>query len=122
MSRLASALGLFEPEEPDENTPYLQLMQGFNRFILEQLHQECNTENNPRLLKYLPLEETSYSVIQQLFGMQIASIGRCQCGTQTERSTTPFVVDLQTPKKVGCLYGRRMEVRITDANILECSL
>ncbi|RIA93213.1 ubiquitin carboxyl-terminal hydrolase-domain-containing protein [Glomus cerebriforme] len=91
----ASALGLFEPDEPDENTPYSMLIQNFNRFILEQLHQECNSNNNPRLLKSLPLEQTPLSMIQQLFGMQVASISKCQCEIQSERLTTPFVVDLQ---------------------------
>jgi PAB-dependent poly(A)-specific ribonuclease subunit 2 len=94
------ALGLFEPDEPDENTPYSMLIQNFNRFILEQLHQECNSSNNSRLLKTLPLEQTSLSMIQQLFGMQVASISKCQCETQTDRLTTPFVVDLQFSSKV----------------------
>lgn len=97
---LALALGLFEPDEPDENTPYSMLIQNFNRFILEQLHQECNSNNNPRLLKSLPLEQTSHSMIQQLFGMQVASISKCQCETQTDRLTTSFVVDLQFSSKV----------------------
>ncbi|CAB4393897.1 unnamed protein product [Rhizophagus irregularis] len=95
----ALALGLFEPDEPDENTPYSMLIQNFNRFILEQLHQECNSNNNPRLLKSLPLEQTSHSMIQQLFGMQVASISKCQCETQTDRLTTSFVVDLQFSSK-----------------------
>ncbi|CAG8540283.1 10144_t:CDS:10 [Acaulospora colombiana] len=90
----ASALELFEPEEPDEKTAYSLLIQNFNRFILEQLHQECNSDNNPRLLKSLPLEQTSLSMVQQLFGMQVVSINLCQCETKTERHTIPFVVDL----------------------------
>ncbi|CAG8616504.1 10808_t:CDS:10, partial [Acaulospora morrowiae] len=90
----ASALGLFEPEEPDEKTTYSLLIQNFNRFILEQLHQECNSENNPRLLKSLPLEKTSLSMIQQLLGMQMVSTSLCKCETRTERHTIPFVVDL----------------------------
>ncbi|CAG8494661.1 13748_t:CDS:10 [Funneliformis mosseae] len=93
------ALGLFEPDEPDEKTPYSMLIQNFNRFILEQLHQECNSNNNPRLLKSLPLEKTPLSMIQQLFGMQVASISKCQCDTQTDRLTTPFVLDLQFSSK-----------------------
>ncbi|CAJ0827215.1 6249_t:CDS:10 [Entrophospora sp. SA101] len=91
----ALALGLFEPDEPDEKTPYSMLIQNFNRFILEQLHQECNSENNIRILKSLPLEQTHLSMIQQLFGMHMDFISKCQCETVTRRLTTPFVVDLQ---------------------------
>ncbi|KAG0240611.1 poly(A)-specific ribonuclease [Actinomortierella wolfii] len=40
----ASALGLFEPEAPDAKTPYSSLIQNFNRFLLEQLHQESSLE------------------------------------------------------------------------------
>src|SRR5690348_13637121 len=101
---LALALGLFEPDEPDENTPYSVLIQNFNRFILEQLHQECNSNNNPRLLKSLPSEQTPHSMIQQLFGMQVASISKCQFETQTDRLTTSFVVYLQFSSKVNFLF------------------
>ncbi|CAG8580781.1 604_t:CDS:10 [Cetraspora pellucida] len=90
----AVALDLFEPDKPDEKSPYSMLIQSFNRFILEQLHQECNSDNNPRLLKSLPLEKTSLSVIQQLFGMQMISVNKCQCEAETERNITSFVVDL----------------------------
>ncbi|CAG8530129.1 26363_t:CDS:10, partial [Racocetra persica] len=90
----AVALDLFEPDKPDEKSPYSMLIQSFNRFILEQLHQECNSDNNPRLLKSLPLEKTSLSVIQQLFGMQMISVNKCQCEAETERNIISFVVDL----------------------------
>ncbi|CAG8466414.1 17986_t:CDS:10 [Racocetra fulgida] len=93
-STIPQALDLFEPDKPDEKSPYSMLIQNFNRFILEQLHQECNSDNNPRLLKSLPLEKTSLSVIQQLIGMQMISVNKCQCEAETERNITSFVVDL----------------------------
>ncbi|CAG8702572.1 16980_t:CDS:10, partial [Dentiscutata erythropus] len=95
----ALALDLFEPDKPDEKFPYSVLIQNFNRFILEQLHQECNSDNNPRLLKSLPLDKTSLSMIQQLLGMQMISVNKCQCGTETERNITSFVVDLNYSSK-----------------------
>ncbi|RHZ79406.1 hypothetical protein Glove_146g43 [Diversispora epigaea] len=116
----AMALGLFEPEEPNEKTPYSMLIQNSNRFILEQLHQECNSNNNVQLLKPLPLEQSSLSTIQQLFGMQMTSISLCRCGTRTEREMLSFVIDLNySSSKV---YKGKIPLSKTFAEILQTSI
>lgn len=97
---VASALGLFEPDEPDVKTMYTSLIQNFNRFVLEQLHQECSMD---RTLSG-PIGAGSSGVpntspIQQIFGMKTASTNICgHCGMEEERITYPFVLDLQWPK------------------------
>ncbi|CAO3607066.1 unnamed protein product [Cunninghamella echinulata] len=109
----ANALGLFEPESPTKNISYSMLMQNFTRFILEQLHQESNTQpNNPFILNTLKNKHTTNdndeistpkevpSTMQQLFGLQTSSQSKCgNCNNEVSRTTYPFVVDLLYPKK-----------------------
>ncbi|OZJ05811.1 hypothetical protein BZG36_00878 [Bifiguratus adelaidae] len=100
----AGALGLFEPEVPDPTISYSLLIQHFNRFILEQLHQDSNNStSNPKLLKddaYMELaSNTVPSPIQQVFGMRTANVSKCsRCGNLNERIVYPFVVDMTYPK------------------------
>ncbi|KAF9583086.1 poly(A)-specific ribonuclease [Lunasporangiospora selenospora] len=95
----ASALGLFEPDEPDVKTMYSSLIQNFNRFLLEQIHQECGSERNIPVGPQGALSTTSPSPIQSIFGMKTASVSVCgQCKTEEERITYPFVLDLTWPK------------------------
>lgn len=80
---------------------YTSLIQNFNRFVLEQLHQECSMDKMPAAppsagLSTLP---NTPSPIQQIFGMKTASTNICgHCGMEEERITYPFVLDLQWPK------------------------
>ncbi|KAI8048805.1 ubiquitin carboxyl-terminal hydrolase-domain-containing protein [Syncephalis plumigaleata] len=82
------ALGLFEPEIPEPRTSYSALIQNFNRFILEQLHQECD------LTLQMTRVDTEQSPIQQLFGIATTTQSQCQCGHMTLRDSTPFTLDL----------------------------
>ncbi|KAI9141298.1 ubiquitin carboxyl-terminal hydrolase-domain-containing protein [Paraphysoderma sedebokerense] len=101
----ASALGLFEPDNPDMQTSYSGLIQNFNRFILEQFHRETNQSTNPPLLKspsYLspttqkPISELS--VIQQLCGTNYIASSKCsQCQDTVDRDTTSFVIEIVYP-------------------------
>jgi hypothetical protein len=93
---LAAALGLFEPETPEPRTSYSALIQNFNRFILEQLYQECGTESllSAALANGNPEQDNEASPIKQLFGIPIITQNRCQCGATTQRKSTPFTLDL----------------------------
>ncbi|KAF9166067.1 poly(A)-specific ribonuclease [Mortierella sp. AD010] len=95
----ASALGLFEPDEPDVKTMYSTLIQNFNRFVLEQLHQECSLDRATAVPSINPPPTLTPSPIQQIFGMKTASTSVCgHCGLEEERITYPFVLDLIWPK------------------------
>ncbi|KAF9380588.1 poly(A)-specific ribonuclease [Podila verticillata] len=105
----ASALGLFEPDEPDVKTLYSSLIQNFNRFVLEQLHQECSLDRVPGVnissnssnsaATNPPPSVLTPSPIQQVFGMKTASTSICShCGLEEERIMYPFVLDLMWPK------------------------
>lgn len=104
----AGALGLFEPEQPDNSISYSMLIQNFIRFILEQLHQETySPNNNPVILPSLAagIEEDSStdtpSSIQQVFGLKTSNYSKCShCGNEISRTTYPYVVDIMYPKKV----------------------
>ncbi|KAI7828196.1 ubiquitin carboxyl-terminal hydrolase-domain-containing protein, partial [Gamsiella multidivaricata] len=94
----ASALGLFEPDEPDTKTMYSSLIQNFNRFVLEQLHQECGSDRTATIASN-PHPGSAPSPIQQVFGMKTANTSTCgHCGLEEERITYPFVLDLTWPK------------------------
>ncbi|KAH7032044.1 ubiquitin carboxyl-terminal hydrolase-domain-containing protein [Linnemannia elongata] len=93
----ASALGLFEPDEPDSKTMYSSLIQNFNRFVLEQLHQECSLDRASAATGLNAPSATS--PIQRVFGMKTANTNICgHCGLEEERITYPFVLDLMWPK------------------------
>ncbi|KAF9984930.1 poly(A)-specific ribonuclease, partial [Modicella reniformis] len=95
----ASALGLFEPNEPDAKTLYSTLIQNFNRFVLEQLHQECGQDRSVTIIASSAPSGSAPSPIQQIFGMKTASTSVCgHCGLEEERITYPFVLDLMWPK------------------------
>ncbi|KAF9355394.1 poly(A)-specific ribonuclease, partial [Mortierella sp. AD094] len=95
----ASALGLFEPDEPDIKTMYSTLIQNFNRFVLEQLHQECSLDRATTATSLNPPSVLTPSPIQQIFGMKTASTSVCgHCSLEEERVTYPFVLDLIWPK------------------------
>ncbi|KAG0195882.1 poly(A)-specific ribonuclease, partial [Mortierella sp. NVP41] len=95
----ASALGLFEPDEPDSKTMYSSLIQNFNRFVLEQLHQECSLDRASTAAGLNHPSGLATSPIQKVFGMKTASTNICgHCGLEEERITYPFVLDLMWPK------------------------
>ncbi|ORX88696.1 cysteine proteinase [Basidiobolus meristosporus CBS 931.73] len=96
----AVALGLFEPDQPTAETSYSTLIQNFNRFILEQLHQESNAMGlNICVRKDISGNDpTLPSIIQQVFGLKTVSSNKCLCGAQIDRTTYPFAIDLVYPK------------------------
>ncbi|CAO3669082.1 unnamed protein product [Umbelopsis vinacea] len=102
----AGALGLFEPEQPDNTISYSMLIQNFIRFILEQLHQETVVPNaNPILLRSIAAEEEATSdlpsTIQQVFGLKTTNYSKCShCSNEIVRTTYPYVVDIMYPKKL----------------------
>ncbi|KAG0356532.1 poly(A)-specific ribonuclease [Podila minutissima] len=106
IGQMSSALGLFEPDEPDVKTLYSSLIQNFNRFVLEQLHQECSLDRVPGVNNSSnsatanpPPSVLTPSSIQQVFGMKTASTSICShCGLEEERIMYPFVLDLMWPK------------------------
>jgi PAB-dependent poly(A)-specific ribonuclease subunit 2 len=80
---------------------YSTLIQNFNRFVLEQLHQECGFDKPPVSANPAPSINQPPSPIQQVFGMKTASTSICgHCGLEDERITYPFVLDLVWPKPV----------------------
>jgi PAB-dependent poly(A)-specific ribonuclease subunit 2 len=110
---------LFEPDEPDVKTLYSSLIQNFNRFVLEQLHQECSLDRVPGVNNSSnsaaanpPPSVLTPSPIQQVFGMKTASTSICShCGLEEERIMYPFVLDLMWPKPVClCLQWRADQV------------
>ncbi|RKP08198.1 ubiquitin carboxyl-terminal hydrolase-domain-containing protein [Thamnocephalis sphaerospora] len=111
----ASALGLFEPETPEPRTSYSALIQSFNRFILEQLHQECGSTMLVRpteMEKSLAGDETigedagATSPIKQLFGIPMVTQSQCQCGEMTQRNSSPFTVDMAYAAKSVDMAGQ----------------
>ncbi|KAG0230876.1 poly(A)-specific ribonuclease [Mortierella sp. GBA43] len=110
----ASALGLFEPNDPDTKTMYSALIQNFNRFVLEQLHQECGQDRTTILT--MP-NTPSGSPIQQIFGMKTVSTSVCgHCGLEEERVTYPFVVDLMWPKPSASAPNAHQSSKIHNLN------
>ncbi|KAJ3043872.1 poly(A)-specific ribonuclease [Rhizophlyctis rosea] len=101
----ANALGLFEPDLSAAGISYSALIQNFNRFILEQIHQEYGPDSTIALIRDLPdTLQPPKSVLQQLFGLPIQSTSRCHaCETEIGRDSIPFVLDLTYPRKATSL-------------------
>jgi PAB-dependent poly(A)-specific ribonuclease subunit 2 len=123
----AGALGLFEPEQPDNTISYSMLIQNFIRFILEQLHQETVVPNaNPILLRSIAAEEEATSdlpsTIQQVFGLKTTNYSKCShCSNEIVRTTYPYVVDIMYPKKVS-LQKVKGDSRLDPRHKLNVSL
>ncbi|KAJ2956748.1 hypothetical protein NQZ79_g7424 [Umbelopsis isabellina] len=128
----AGALGLFEPEQPDNSISYSMLIQNFIRFILEQLHQETYSPNaNPVILPSLTagIEESNStdtpSSIQQVFGLKTSNYSKCShCGNEISRTTYPYVVDIMYPKKLAT-SNVKQDIRIKKrsfASLLKTSI
>jgi len=93
-------LGLFEPQPPLVCSSYAALIQNFNRFIYEQLHLELNKQHNKLYVKSDYYKNKNLSYIQQIFGIEIESISRCQCLYENIRQTVIYVIDLVYPRNV----------------------
>lgn len=95
---IASALGLFEPDQPSSATSYATLIQNFNRFLLEQIQSDMNSDAETLIIRrnYTTLPST----MQQIFGLQLQAISTCQCNAQNARDTYPFVVDMSYNRRV----------------------
>ena len=80
---------------------YSSLIQNFNRFVLEQLHQECSLDRASAAAGPNTPSGLATSPIQRVFGMKTANTNICgHCGLEEERITYPFVLDLMWPKPV----------------------
>ncbi|KAJ3219092.1 poly(A)-specific ribonuclease [Dinochytrium kinnereticum] len=95
----ASALGLFDTDSFNSRASYATLIQSFNRFILEQMHQELGVEKSSvSLRKDLSPEDAVTSLMQQVIGLRLQNVNRCQCQHEILREVLPFVVDLTYTK------------------------
>ncbi|KAJ3104577.1 poly(A)-specific ribonuclease [Phlyctochytrium planicorne] len=94
----ANALGLFDTDSFNRQISYGPLIQSFNRFILEQMHQEIGTVPSLRIQQGLGDEETTPSLMQQVIGLRLQNVNRCQCQHEVLREVRPFVVDLTYTK------------------------
>ena len=83
---------MLEPERATEVVSYGKLVQGANRFILEQILREAEKT-----------DPTKIDTINNLFGFKIRSITRCFCSQETSRASTLNVVDLIYTKSVSYL-------------------
>ncbi|KAJ3407564.1 poly(A)-specific ribonuclease [Chytridiales sp. JEL 0842] len=96
-SQEASALGVLEPEAPSTVTVnYANLIQNFNRFILEQLHKESlqgggDGKNNSDAGAG---SQQKISYMQESVGLEVLNVNKCQCQNQESREIHSFVVDM----------------------------
>eukprot|EP00124_Ichthyophonus_hoferi_P000743 Ihof_evm3s30 gene=Ihof_evmTU3s30 len=82
----ASALGLLLSGEED-NTNYAQLIQKFNRFLLQQVQQEMAAQPD-------------HASLPDFFRMEQIMHSRCsQCGTETVQDTHSVMVDMIYPNQ-----------------------
>ncbi|KAJ3054186.1 poly(A)-specific ribonuclease [Rhizophlyctis rosea] len=98
----ANALGLFEPDlSSSSGISYSALIQSFNRFILEQIHQEYGADSKvPFIRADAESPPTQNTLVQQLFGLPTQSVSRCHtCHVEIARESIPFVLDLTYPRK-----------------------
>jgi PAB-dependent poly(A)-specific ribonuclease subunit 2 len=107
--REASALGLLISCEDEEKKADLgKLIQNWNRFVLQQLHQETQ-----------PLCATSEgggeSVVEKLFGCAVESVSVCRCGWSNSRRHTELLFSLTYPPTVeseGVRFGALLEASL----------
>ncbi|TPX57736.1 hypothetical protein PhCBS80983_g03604 [Powellomyces hirtus] len=93
----ASALGLFEPDQPSPSISYATLIQNFNRFVLEQIQSDLGDDSRTVII---PRNYTSpTTTMQQIYGLQLQAVSHCSCNAVNARDTYPFVVDLSYPRK-----------------------
>ncbi|KAJ2997993.1 poly(A)-specific ribonuclease [Globomyces sp. JEL0801] len=107
----ANALGLLEPEHmtSESQISYGSLIQTFCRFIIEQIHQEC-----------IGMASESDHFLQQLFQVPLLSTSRCHDQNHTsEREISPFVVDLNYPRRVFTVSTKHSWLPSTIAIILQ---
>ncbi|KAJ3300465.1 poly(A)-specific ribonuclease [Borealophlyctis nickersoniae] len=119
----ASALGLFEPEAPTTRVSYSSLIQNFNRFILEQIHQEYGPNPGGMLIQR-EYGETVPSLVQQVFGSFSQTVSTCGvCHTEIVRDTAPFVVDMAyARKKLGAKGHAATDIPQRFVEILQHSI
>lgn len=85
-------LGLLEPDMTSisAGNTYHKIIQGFNRFILEHITNECN----------LLSEENRKNIsIPDVFGVKLEAKTKCACKAETSRITIANTIDLVYSKK-----------------------
>ncbi len=96
--REASALGLLISREEEEKKANLsKLIQGWNRFVLQQINQETLPAPPPGASGGGAGEEEGESVVQRLFGAKMESVSECRCGWRSTRRTTEMLFSLSYP-------------------------
>ncbi|ORX52131.1 hypothetical protein BCR36DRAFT_582638 [Piromyces finnis] len=115
----ASALGLFEPQPPLVCSSYAALIQNFNRFIYEQLHLELNKQHNKLYVKSDYYKNKNLSYIQQVFGIEIESISRCQCLYENIRQTVIYIIDLVYPRNQSKSSLSMNSLKLNDTSFTE---
>uniref|UniRef100_UPI00358EBC1D PAN2-PAN3 deadenylation complex catalytic subunit PAN2 isoform X2 n=1 Tax=Myxine glutinosa TaxID=7769 RepID=UPI00358EBC1D len=87
----ASALGLIlaDSDEATGKVSLGRLIQGWNRFILTQLHQEMqDTEDS---------SPEGESIIKQMFGSKVENSSTCRCNKETSRVSSNLLFTLNYP-------------------------
>ena len=109
---IVTALGLLEPERPTEPVAYGNLIQGVNRFLLEQLYRESSNQEDIK------------SQIEKIYSYKMSSITRCHCGQEQAREIDPFVIDMLYFKSVllGTNTSPQKNVKLTFTSVLQQSL
>lgn len=91
----AAALGLFQAPELSD-TPLSQLIEGFNRFLLEQVNKEL--ASTPPMTLSAPSPSTPPTPVDMIFGSTTTTTTRCQsCGHVHERTARAFQFELVYP-------------------------
>lgn len=98
----ASALGLILPDsdEARKKANFPRLVQSWIRFVLQQIHSETQqlnpVENQSETTEKLPENEHS-SIVNNVFGANIAICNRCRCGSEKEQDTNTLLFTLVYP-------------------------
>jgi len=87
----ASALGLFEPEDPTSQTSYLHLVQNLSRFLLQHVQQETSATE----LKDLGIDDIANGSIEGLFSLKSTVIDHCtHCKKDISREGSSHVLEV----------------------------
>uniref|UniRef100_A0A8C4NAI4 PAN2-PAN3 deadenylation complex catalytic subunit PAN2 n=1 Tax=Eptatretus burgeri TaxID=7764 RepID=A0A8C4NAI4_EPTBU len=91
----ASALGLIlaDSDEATGKVSLGRLIQGWNRFILTQLHQEMQ-DTEEKGVDGGPCDE---SIIKQMFGSKVENSSTCRCIKETSRVSSNLLFTLNYP-------------------------
>ena len=95
-------------EDEEKKADLGKLIQSWNRFVLQQLHQVCShslthygcvcvSQETQPLLCGEDGEGGRKSVVERLFGCAVESVSVCQCGWRSSRRNTELLFSLTYP-------------------------